>query len=116
VRSSAQYSLLIKILLKLVMRQKLNVEQQKILMLVVFRYFYAYHFQKEYSATNILIKALNLLSESTKKSMQNEFMLFLRVINKLGKTNFIEFLCSNSKWVTSLVEEIDQTEIMGYPA
>ena len=56
VRSKGQYGTLIKFFVKMLLNFDLKKPQQKIMMEIVFRYFYAYHYDKRYEATDIFNK------------------------------------------------------------
>lgn len=59
---------------------------------VVFRYFYAFHHDKKYSATDVFMRAYNKLSEQVRFALTGEFIVFIRVSQKIGKSKFIDFL------------------------
>lgn len=88
-----------KILVKILIKLDLKPAQQKLMMEVVFRYFYCYHHDKKYGSTDIFIEAYNALHESVRYAMADEFVLFFRVIRKIGKNKFCDFLLTKSQWL-----------------
>lgn len=88
--------------------------QQRILMEVVFRYFYAYHHDKKQAATDLFVQAYNKLDESTRFSLADEFILFFRIIRKLGKSKFADFLAEKSPWVKEITSKITEKSLIGY--
>lgn len=78
-----------KILLKSILTIDLKLTQQKLLMDIVFRYFYAFHHDKKYNATDIFIQTYNKLSEPTRFALTDELVLFFRIIGKIGKGKFV---------------------------
>lgn len=61
-------------------------------MQVVFKYFYAFHHNKAYKPLELFAQAFNWLDESTKFAMSDEFVLFLRVVKKVGKEKFVDYV------------------------
>ena len=98
-KNSANYTTLIKILVKILVKLDLKPAQQKLMIAVVFRYFYCYHNDKKFGSTDIFIEAYNALHESVRYAMADEFVLFFRVIRKIGKNKFSDFLLSKSQWL-----------------
>jgi hypothetical protein len=98
-RSRSHYGIVMKILLKAILTIELKPTQQKLLLDIVFRYFYAFHHDKKYNATDIFIQAYNKLSEPTRFALADEFMLFFRIIDKIGKGKFVDFLVNKSEWL-----------------
>lgn len=66
------------------------------MMEVVFRYFYAYHHDKKYAATDIFIEAFNGLAESVRYAISDELVMFYKIIKKVGKGKFVDYLLSKS--------------------
>lgn len=54
-KNSQNYTTLIKILVKIMIRLELTQAQQRTMMEIVFRYFYCYHHDKKYGSTDIFI-------------------------------------------------------------
>nr|BAK03181.1 predicted protein [Hordeum vulgare subsp. vulgare] len=48
---------------------ELSAVQQKFLMLVTMRYFYVYHFDRQYAAPELVVHAFNKLSEEVKRQL-----------------------------------------------
>jgi len=82
---------------------------------LIFRYFYAYHHDKKYQATDLFIQAFNSLSEAARVALKDEFILFFRVLRKIGKIKFIEFLTAKSQWIKELLAKVDNSSLVGYP-
>ena len=91
----------------------LKPSQEKILMDIVFRYFYAFHHDKKYNATDIFMRTYNKLSESVRFALTDEFILFLRISRKIGKSKFIDFLIQKSQWFKQITQFINEKPI-GY--
>ena len=66
------------------------------MMEVVFRYFYAYHHDKKYAATDIFIEAFNGVSESVRYAISDELVMFFKIAKKVGKGKFVDYLLSKS--------------------
>lgn len=81
---------------------------------IVFRYFYAYHNDKKFGATDIFIEAYNILSETTRFSLADDFVLFLKVISKIGKQKFVDFLIQKSPWLKEVYEKVSDKNQVGY--
>jgi hypothetical protein len=60
-KNSANYTTLIKILVKILIKLDLKPAQQKQMMEIVFRYFYCYQNDKKFASTDIFIEAYNAL-------------------------------------------------------
>lgn len=60
-RSKVNYNNLMRILIQGLINLDLKVSQQKILMELVFRYFYAFHHDKKQIATELFVQAYNKL-------------------------------------------------------
>ena len=113
-RSKKQFANLIRLLLRGVLEMDLKASQQKVLMDVVFRYFYAYHHDKKQMATELFIQTYNKLSESTRFALADEFILFFRVIRKLGKGRFADFLADKSPWIKEVTGKVSEKSLIGY--
>lgn len=77
----------------------LNQAQQKFLMLVAIRYYYIYHFNRRFNASEIVIFSFNKLSDEVRNSLKDEIALFIKIILKLGKEKFTTFLHNNSPFL-----------------
>ncbi len=55
--------------MKLLVKCELKPTQQKQMMEIVYRYFYAFHHDKKYEATSIFIEAYNALHDSVRFAM-----------------------------------------------
>jgi len=60
-RQNQQYGLLMKTLIKILLSYQWGETQQRFLLDIVFRYFYIYHYDKKYNATDIFLEAYNIL-------------------------------------------------------
>ena len=69
IRSSPFYSALIKMMVKILFKLELNQSQQKMFMEIVFRYFFCFHNDKKFGATDIFIEAYNYIHESVRFAM-----------------------------------------------
>jgi hypothetical protein len=114
VKSKPYYAALIKILVKGVIKLELKPSQQRMMMEIVFRYFYAYHHEKKFAATDVFIEAYNSLTESTRFAMADEFVLFFKVVTKIGKHKFVQFLKEKSAWLTEICAKVSDTNLVGY--
>ncbi len=82
----------------------LNSAQQRYLLLSALRYYYIYHYNRRYCASEILINVFNKLNEEVKISLKDEFALFFKIILKLGKEKFTNFIGSNSKFMKTFID------------
>lgn len=114
VRSKPNYATLIRVLLKGAIDKNLKSAQQRTVMELAFRYFYAFHHDKKYAATDLFVQAYNKLDESTRFSLADEFILFFRIIRKLGKGRFADFLADKSEWVREITGKVNDKSLIGY--
>ena len=91
-RTSQRLPILLKNIFLVLLQMELNGPHAKFLMLVAMRYYYIFHFQRKFSAAEIVIYAYNKLTDDLRRSLSDEFALFLKVILKLGKEKFCTFL------------------------
>jgi hypothetical protein len=82
-------------------------------MQLAMRYFFIYHSEKKYCATEIVIYSFNKISENVRVSLQGELSHFFKISLKLGKHKFINFVSNNSNFVKTLVEKTSKSAI-GY--
>jgi hypothetical protein len=113
-RSKQGYGNLMRVLIRGAVAMPLKSGQQRVLMEIAFRYFYAYHHDKKQAATDIFVQAYNKLDESTRFSLADEFILFFRVIRKLGKGKFADFLAEKSPWVREITSKVTEKSLVGY--
>jgi hypothetical protein len=64
----------------------------KLLMLLTLRYYYVFHYNRRYSAAELVVYAYNKLTEDLRRSLSDDFALFFKIILKLGKEKFTNFL------------------------
>lgn len=83
-------------------------------MLIVMRYFYIFHFDRRYSSAELLIHAYNRLSDATRKALADEFSLFFKIVLKLGKHKFTNFVAENSPFARKIVENVKRGPLIGY--
>jgi hypothetical protein len=102
------------VLLKGVIEMNLKSGHQRLLMEIAIRYFYAFHHDKKQAATDLFIQAYNKLDESTRFSLADEFILFFRIIRKLGKGKFVDFLTEKSQWVRDITSKVTEKSLIGY--
>lgn len=84
------------------------------MMEIVFRYFYAYHHDKKFGVTDIFIEAYNSLGQSVRFAMADQFVLFCKVIRKVGKGKFVDFLLSKSAWLKDINARVADNNYVGY--
>ena len=84
-------------------------------MLVAMRYYYIYHYDRKYSAAEVVIYAFNKLTDEIRKTLTDEFSLFIKVILKLGKWKFTSFLAKNSPFMKVIIEAMKKKPMIGYP-
>lgn len=92
----------------------LKPSQLRLLMEISFRYFYAFHHDKKQTAPELFVHAYNKLDESTRFSLADEFILFFRIIRKLGKNKFSDFLAEKSPWVRDITSKVNDKSLVGY--
>ncbi len=56
----------------------------------------------------------NKLSEEVKISLKDEFALFFKIILKLGKEKFTNFIANNSKFMKTFIDVAQRKPIIGY--
>lgn len=81
---------------------------------IAFRYFYAFHHDKKYNATELFISTYNSLSEPTRFALSDEFILFFRIARKIGKGKFVDFLVDKSQWLKDITSKISEKSMIGY--
>lgn len=114
VRTKTNYCNLIRIFLRGLINMQLKSAQQKALMEIVFRYFFAYHHDKKQMAPDLVIQAYNKLDESTRFALADEFILFFRIIRKIGKEKFADFLTEKSAWIREITVKVNEKSLIGY--
>lgn len=82
---------------------------------IILRYFYVYHYDKKYQATDLFIQGFNQLSEASRASLSDEFILFFRITRKIGKAKFVDFLMNKSEWLRDTLGKVENTSLVGYP-
>lgn len=113
-RSKPGYGNLMRILLRGLIGMLLKPSQLRLLMEISFRYFYAFHHDKKQTAPELFVQAYNKLDESTRFSLADEFILFFRIIRKLGKNKFADFLADKSSWVRDITSKVNDKSLVGY--
>ncbi len=113
-RSKPAYGNLMRVLLRGVIGMNMKPPQLRLLMEISFRYFYAFHYDKKQTVTELFIQAFNKLDESTRFSLADEFILFFRIIRKLGKGKFADFLADKSPWVRDITSKVTEKSLVGY--
>jgi hypothetical protein len=48
-------------------------------------------------------------------ALSDEFLLFFKIIKKLGHTKFIKFLMEKHQWIEQLLKKVDPLAIIGHP-
>jgi hypothetical protein len=114
-RKYEKLALLLKQVLLILVSMDLNTVQQKFLMLVTMRYFYVFHFDRKLSSFELVVHAFNKLAEEVKKLLADEFTLFFKIILKLGKEKFTDFVAQNSAFARSIIEVVRKKPMVGYP-
>lgn len=84
------------------------------MMEVIFRYFYAYHYDKKYEATDIFIEGFNSINQSVRFALSDELILFFRTIMKIGKAKFVDFLFQKSSWLQEIYSKVSTDNYVGY--
>ncbi len=46
--------------------------------------------------------------------MTDEYILFFRVLRKIGRGKFVDFLISKSPWVAQITEKIKEKSVVGF--
>lgn len=65
-------------------------------------------------APDLIIQAYNKLDESTRFALADEFILFFRIIRKLGKGKFADFLTEKSAWIRDITGKVTEKSLIGY--
>ena len=89
--------------------------QQRLLMLVTMRFYYLFHYARNYTSTELVVHAFNKLTQETRKALSDEFALFFKIILKLGKEKFVQFIGKNSPFANKIVEMVMRRPSIGYP-
>lgn len=58
--------------------------------------------------------SFNKLTDEVRRGLADEFSLFVKVVHKLGKLKFSDFLASNSAFLKVIVEAIAKKPTIGY--
>lgn len=82
--------------------------------MIAMRYFYVYHFDKKYFAPEIIIYTFNKLDESVKRSLNDQFTLFFKIIIKLGRDKFVDYISKNSVNLKNIIEIVRKKPMIGY--
>lgn len=83
-------------------------------MLLLFRYFYLFHGQRTSRAVEMLVEGYNLVEESVRFALAEEFALFLRTARKVGKAKMVDWLLSKSSWMADINQKLCQRAFIGY--
>lgn len=78
-------SLLLKSIMMMLLQMELSPSLAKLLMLLSMRYYYVFHFNRRYSAAELVVYAYNKLTDDLRRSLSDDLALFFKVILKLGK-------------------------------
>ena len=105
---------LLKTIILSLLVMPLNEMQQKYLMLMGMRYYYAYHHRPESLAPYIIINCYNKLDEKTQRGLADELALFFRIIIKLGKKKFIAFISRSSLYLRKILTITEKNSYVGY--
>jgi hypothetical protein len=84
-------------------------------MLIAFRYFYIFHFDKRYSAPEIIIYGFNKLDGEVRKELYEEFALFFKILLKMGREKFVSWVAQNSEFLREIIDLVRQKPMVGYP-
>lgn len=114
-RRYSRLGLLVRQCLVVLVTMELSAVQQKFLMLVVMRYFYVYSFDRQYAAPEMVVHAFNKLGEEVRRQLADEFSLFFKIILKLGKNKFTNFVAQNSPFIRTIVDLVLKKPMIGYP-
>ena len=77
------------------------------------RYYYVFHYNRRYSAAEIIIYAYNKLTDNLRNALAEEFSLFIRIVLKLGKVKFTNFLAQNSVFMNKVIEVTKKQPLLG---
>jgi len=69
----------------MLLQMELSPSLAKLLMLLSMRYYYVFHFNRRYSAAELVVYAYNKLTDDLRRSLSDDLALFFKVILKLGK-------------------------------
>jgi hypothetical protein len=106
-------SYLLKQIMIILLTMELDMEQQKILMLVAMRYYYVYHYDRKLCANELFIFTFNKVEESVRRVLFEEFVLFFTIIAKLGKHKFLDFMVKNSEYMKKIVGIVRSNAMVG---
>lgn len=93
----------------------LKLNQMKELMELAFRYFYFYHEDNKWGANELFVQVFNKISEPVRIALSDEFILFFRIIKKLGGENFIKYLVKKSQFINNLFIKFNVNSVIGNP-
>jgi hypothetical protein len=116
VRLNSDYAQLVRWLIEVAISRgnELTASQQKTLMLLLFRYFYLFHAQRTSRAVEMLVEGYNLVDESVRFALAEDFALFLRTARKVGKAKMVDWLLSKSPWMAEISQKLCQRAFIGY--
>ena len=114
-KKHVKLSLLLKQILMILLTMEMPPLLLQRLMLLAMRYYCVYHFDKKYSAPEIVIHAYNRLTDELRRSLNDEFTLFFKIIQKLGKSKFIGFIADNSPFAKRIIDVVRKKPVIAYP-
>lgn len=79
------------------------------------RYLYIFNRNKHAESFSLFTKVYEKLSEAVRFALSDQFVLFFKVIRKIGHTKFIEYLRQKFPFIEELHQKLDTSAIVGYP-
>jgi hypothetical protein len=102
VKNNVHYSRLLKVIMKALLSMELEPSQVKELILNSFKYYYLFHPDKNYSASQLVIESLKKMTNVIRYAINDELTLFLATLTKLGKSLFLSNLTEKFQWMADL--------------
>lgn len=84
-------------------------------MLAAMRYLYMYNRNKHAESFSLFTKVYENLSEAVRFALSDEFILFFKIIKKIGHIRFVDYLRQKYPFIEELHRKLDPGAIVGYP-
>lgn len=110
-QNRVHYITIVRTVIKTLLSMELEPSQTKELVLNCFKYYYLFHHDKNYSASQYVIESFKKMSSAVRFALLDEISLFFVVLRKLGKELFISYLAEKFGWVAETIK--NNSSVMG---
>ncbi len=87
--------------------------QSKQLMELAFRYCLLFHHFKRMKCEEIFVEVYHKIEPTIRFALSDQFILFFKIMDKIGKTGFIAFVFQKCQWIKQLVSKFNPYAIIG---